>query len=74
MIADFETAKYVSELLLEVNQKLGESLKRVEERAANHEYRVYSLAIGRIINWTFEAVLEPIYMKHPSLKPPGLQL
>jgi hypothetical protein len=74
MIADYETAKYISDVLLDVNERLSESLKTVETRAPNHEYRIYSLAIGRIINWVFEAILEPIYMRHPSLKPPDLEL
>ena len=74
MFADYETAKYVSQVLLGINDELCESIKQVKERSAPDEHRIYSLMIGRIVNWTFEAVLEPIYMRHPSLKPPDLEM
>jgi len=74
MIADANTAKYVSDLLLDINGQLNESIERVQEASTAEEFANYRRRVGTLINSIFEEVLEPIYRKHPNLKPPELEM
>ncbi|MGC2530081.1 MAG: hypothetical protein WA639_20225 [Candidatus Acidiferrum sp.] len=74
MIADANTAKYVSDLLLDINGQLNESIERVQEASTPEEFANYRRRVGTLINSIFEEVLEPIYRKHPNLKPPELEV
>jgi hypothetical protein len=67
-----ETAKYLSELLLDINGRLIESIHKVEEVCSVDESAIYKRRTGKLINAIFETLLEPIYSEHPALKPPEL--
>jgi hypothetical protein len=69
-----ETAKYVSDLLLEINGRLSESIERVQETSAPDEFATYHRRVGTLVYSVFEQILVPIYIKHPELKPPNLEL
>ena len=72
LIEDADTARYLSELLLDVNARLIESIHKVEESCSVEESAIYKMRLGRLINSIFESLLEPIYEDHPALKPRGL--
>ena len=74
MIGNVKTAEYVSKLLLDVNGQLNESVAVVESGCSADEFTAYRRCIGRLINSIFEDILEPIYIKHPTLKPPELEM
>jgi hypothetical protein len=64
----------VSKLLLDINGQMEESLASVEGGSSPDEFKAYRRCIGRLINSIFEEILEPIYVKHPALKPSGLEM
>jgi hypothetical protein len=68
------TAKYVSELLLEINGRLNESLEKVESTCGPEDFAAYRRRVGVLVNSIFEEFLEPIYIDHPELKPPELKM
>jgi len=68
------TAKYVSDLLLGINGQLNESLAKVKDGSSAEEFIAYRRSVARLINSIFEEILEPIYAKHPVLKPPDLEM
>jgi hypothetical protein len=72
MIKDPITAKLVSDLLLQINGQLEESVAKVKTDCSPDESTAYRRRVGRLINSIFEDILEPIYILHPGLKPPGL--
>ena len=72
MIENEEAAKYLNELLLDINGRLIESIHKVEEICSVDESAIYKRRIGRLVNAIFESLLEPIYQEHPALKPPEL--
>jgi hypothetical protein len=72
LIDDQATAKFVSELLLEFNGRLIESIAKIEQSCSPEESGLYKRRVGKIVNAIYEVILEPIYLKHPELKPPGL--
>ena len=74
MLNNIETAEYVSGLLLQINGLLSESVEKVQDTCAAEDFIVYRRRVGVLINSIFEQFLEPIYIRHPSLKPPELEL
>ena len=73
MIENSRTAKYVSDLLLNINGQLLESIGNVEKDCSPDEFIIYRRRVGTLVNSIFEQILEPIYERHPTLKPPGLE-
>ena len=73
LIEDPETAKYVSNLFLSINDQMDESIRSVENRISAEEYKAYKRGIGYVMYEVFEKILEPLYKQHPSLKPPEWQ-
>lgn len=71
MIADEKTARTVSELILETCDRLIGSTELVGRVCSPDEALEYKRAIGRIIYEIHEAVSQPLYDRHPKLKPPG---
>lgn len=72
MINNEEIAKQVSQLLLNCGSQLDESVAIVHDNCPPEELHVYRRAVGRIMGDILLEVLNPIYEKHPNLKPPGL--
>ncbi len=73
MIGDSKTAKYVSEFMLDINGRLIESIETAEKGCAPEGFAIYRRRVGTLINSIFEQILEPIYDRHPTLKPPELE-
>ena len=73
MLNNKEAAKHVSDLFLEINGRLNESIEAVKSNCAPEEFSVYRRRIGTLVNSIFEEILEPIYARHPELKPTELE-
>lgn len=73
MITDNETAKYVSELMLDISGRLDESVAKVNKTCSPAEDSVYRRAVGGILGKILLEVLNPLYREHPSLKPSGME-
>jgi hypothetical protein len=67
---DVAAAKYVSALLLEVNGRLDESVAIVKERWPEEDPS-YRRAVGKVLYELYAELLNPLYLNHPTLKPPG---
>ena len=73
MISDINTARQVSELMLDVSGRLDESVATVSKNCPSEEFVAYRTAVGRILGEILLDVLNPLYAKHPVLKPRGLE-
>lgn len=73
MIEDILTAEKINNLLLEVSDRLNESVALTRENCPSKEFEAYRAAVGVIMGEILLGVLNPLYSKHPSLKPPGLE-
>jgi hypothetical protein len=73
MITNPNIAKYVSELMLDIHNRLDESVARVNETCSPEEDAIYRRAVGRILGRILLEVLNPLYAAHPSLKPEGME-
>ena len=71
MITDAKTAKMVSDLILQTCDQLIASTESVKAACSPEEALEFKRAIGRIVYEIHEAVSQPLYDRHPELKPPG---
>jgi hypothetical protein len=74
VISDVNAATKISKLVLEANRLLNEAISIAQEGAANDEFSEYQRRTGFIMYSILEQLLEPIYRKHPEIKPTGLEL
>jgi hypothetical protein len=69
MIEQKEVAKEVSNLMLDFGSKLDASVALVKERCSVAELEAYRQAVGKIMGEMLLEVMNPLYRKHPDLKP-----
>jgi hypothetical protein len=73
MIEQRDVAKEVSELMLNIGARLDASLVRIKERCSAAEFEAYRKAVGKIMGEMLLEVMNPLYQKHPDLKPKELK-
>lgn len=73
MISDENTAAEVSQLFLEFGKRIDQSIALVKETAPPEEFSAYRRAAGRVLGEMLLEVMNPLYKKHPGLKPKGLR-
>jgi hypothetical protein len=71
MLSNSDTAKRVSDLMLEVFRVVDESVAMVRESCSEEEAAEYFHAVGKVAGAVVMDVLEPLYEKNPHLKPPN---
>jgi hypothetical protein len=71
MISDQIISRQVSDLMLDVFQRIDESLALVRRTCPPEEAAAYQKATGRIVGPIVMDVLEPLYRQHPELSPPN---
>jgi len=71
MISNGNTAKQISELMLDVFRQVDESVDMVKATCSPEESAAYQKAVGRVAGSIVMDVLEPLYSQNPSLKPPN---
>jgi hypothetical protein len=70
MIRDKATAKSVLDLVNKGHRLLMDSLKLVEAKCSEEEYKEFQSEMAQVLGQLFFMVMEPIYREHPSLAPP----
>jgi hypothetical protein len=73
MIKDFLIAQQVSDLMIEFQGRLNDSITAVQEQCSPEEFKAYRLAVAKIMAETLLEVMNPLYAQHPSIKPPELE-
>ena len=71
MISNANTAKQISELMLDLFRRIDESVAMVKATCSPEEAAAYQKAVGRVAGPIVMDVLEPLYEKNPTLKPPN---
>jgi hypothetical protein len=70
VISDASAAREVSQAMLEFSKKMEDTAELVHNTCPLEEWKAYKKAAAGIYIEMFVSVLEPLYKKHPSLKPP----
>lgn len=73
MIQNEAIAKEVSQLMLECSAKLDATVVLIKERCSTEEFETYRKAVGKILGYMLLEVMNPLYEKHPTLKPKKLK-
>jgi hypothetical protein len=71
LIEDSKIAKQVAEVMQDCTARLNESVALVRDTCGADELIPYRRAVGKVMAEILLEVLNPLYGKHPSLKPPG---
>jgi hypothetical protein len=69
MISDDGMAKRISDLMQDMFVRIDESVSAVKQTCSHEEADAYVKATARIVGPIVFEVMEPLYEKHPSLKP-----
>jgi len=73
MITNANTAKRISDLMLDISDQLDESIAAVGKTCPTEEFEQYRQAVARILGQIPPGVLNSLYREHPLLKPPGFE-
>jgi hypothetical protein len=72
MIDNFDCAKEVNELLLRISGLMDASVADVDKRCSPQDAAAYRRAVGKVLVEILLELLNPLYLRHPSLRPEGL--
>lgn len=73
MVNDKDTAILISDLMLRFGKELDESVAVVQSRCDEDEFNVYREAVGFTMDEILIKIMNPLYEKHPEIKPKGLK-
>ncbi len=71
MIEDPTVANKIAEIMQDCTARLDKSVALVQDECGPEELKIYRRAVGKVMGELLLEVLNPLYAKHPSLKPPG---
>jgi hypothetical protein len=72
MFKDAAVAKQISDVMIDVSDRLDRSIVTVKEQCSKEEFQAYRFAVGKILGEVLLEVLNALYAAHPSLKPPRM--
>jgi hypothetical protein len=70
MIKDPEAAKYVSEILLDIHDRLDESVAVIRDKWPQED-AAYRQAVATVLYELYSNLMNPLYLEHQNLKPSG---
>jgi hypothetical protein len=73
MIQNEEIAREISDLMLQYGRLLNASVARVQEHCTADELKLYRSAVAKVMGNMLLEVMNPIYARHPALKPKELK-
>ena len=74
MFENPDTAKYVLQVFLTINDQMNDSIRAVESQTSPEEYKAFKRGVGHVMYEVFEQIVEPICRRHPSLHPPEMEV
>jgi hypothetical protein len=72
MIKNQDVAKQISDLMVELSQRINDSIILVQEKCSEEEFVTYRRAAAQVLGGIYLDIMTPVYLLHPSLKPEGL--
>jgi hypothetical protein len=73
MINNNQIAQEISQLMLEYGAKLDGTVAKVGEHCSTQEFEAYRDAVGKVMGHMLFEIMNPLYEKHPNLKPKELE-
>ncbi|CAI8695652.1 hypothetical protein BTK96_001960 [Burkholderia pyrrocinia] len=72
MIEDKHIATTLNEMILSMGAKLDQSLHQVKATCPEHEFVAYREFVSQVLTTMLADFMNPLYARHPDLKPPEL--
>lgn len=72
MIHDIAIARHISDLMIDLSQRVDESIRLVQDECSDEEFKKYRRAAAYVLGYAYTDVMAPLYEEHPSLKPEGM--
>jgi len=72
MIDNEDVARSISDLMVDCSARLDASVALVMENCTADEFKTYRRAVGKVMGEILLEIMNPIYERHPELKPHGL--
>lgn len=73
MIQQKSVAAEISQLMIDYGAKLDASVTLVKAQCSNEEFGAYRKAVGKVMADMLFEIMNPLYEKHPDLKPVELR-
>lgn len=73
MIEKKEIAQEISKLMIDCGAKLDASVAYVQQECSIKEFEAYRRAVGQIMGDMLLDVMNPLYKRHPDIKPKELE-
>jgi hypothetical protein len=74
MVKSPHVAKQISELMLDISDRISQSVASIRSGCSAEEHAAYQRAAAKILAAVQQEVLSPLYAEHPSLRPAGWKL
>jgi hypothetical protein len=73
MIEKQEVAAGISQLMVEFLARLDASVAQIKNECSAAEFETYRTAVGKIMGEMVLEVMNPLYQRHPELKPKEME-
>jgi transcriptional regulator CtsR len=74
MMKDPDVAKQISELMLDVSDRISQSAASTISQCSAEEHAAYQRAAAKVLAAVQQEVLGPLFAEHPSLRPVGWKM
>ncbi len=74
MMKNPHVAKQISELMLEISDRISQSVTSTKSECSAEEHAAYQRAAAKVLAAVQQEVLGPLYAEHPSLRPAGWKM
>lgn len=68
-----EISAEISQLMIELHEKLNASIYRVRDSGSEEEFLKYRDDISKVMTIMYFDIMKPIYKEHPDLEPSQLK-
>ena len=74
MVKNPHVAKQISELMLDISDRVSQSVASSKSECSAEEHAAYQRAAAKVLSAVQQEVLSPLYAEHPSLRPEGWKM
>jgi len=74
MMKDPHVAKQISELMLDVSDRISQSVASTKSQCSAEEHAAYQRAAAKVLAAIQQELLSPLFAEHPSLRPVGWKM
>jgi hypothetical protein len=74
MVNDPHAAKQISELMLDISDRISQFVASTKSQCSAEEHAAYQRAAAKVLATVQQEVLGPLYAEYPSLRPAGWKI